>query len=845
MRKESFAVIGMTCASCVAHVERAARSVLGDKSFTVSLLSGSLSVVLEDAENTEAVFKKLSVALRRAGYGLEKRGEQEDERRAVAERRRENARLVLSVTLTVLLMVVAMWHMTPIPLPAIFDGTRHPILFYAIQAVLTAAVLFLQRHFFRSGFSALFHGAPNMDSLVALGAASAAIYGAIAGVCIVLGALRLDTALLHQYLHQLYLESAAMILTLVSLGKYLEGRARHRAAGAVRALMAEEPRTARLVTEEGEQEIPLDTLGVGDLVRVPTGEKIPADGVVESGEGSVNEAMLTGESLPRTIGAGDRVSGATVLEEGSITVRIDRPVSESALRQIAALLEETASTKAPIARLADKVSAVFVPVVLAIAVLTAAVWLIVTRDVSMAFRTAVSVLVISCPCALGLATPTAITVGSGRAARFGILFKSAQALETLADTKYLLTDKTGTLTRGEMTVTDVVCFAGEEQELLALAASVEAFSSHPIARPIAALCATRLPLSDFQNHTGRGLVARAEDGEWVFAGNAALYESLADAPALPPQASELQDKFAAEGKSCVILAKGQTVLGCFGVADTLREDSATAITVLKKMGVHTVMLTGDHPAAAAKIAHEAGVDEYRAGLLPADKERIVREYTEKGATAMVGDGINDAPALAGADVGIAIGAGTGVAVESAGVVLSGNSLLDAAAAIELGRATKRNIRQNLFWALCYNSVCIPVAAGVLYPVAGILLTPMIASAAMSVSSLFVVGNALRLYRFVPPAIASRAHNTAKKERKAHKEKENMFFKKKETTTVTISVEGMACGHCAARVESALTAVKGVKSAKVDLTAANVTVVAAGVGEDALKAAITAAGYKVV
>ncbi len=849
MKKEIFAVTGMTCAACVAHVERAARGVLGELPFTVSLLSGTLSVTLADEADTEAVFKKLSVSLARAGYGLQKREDGADEARAAAEKKRESCRLTLSVTLTALLMAVAMWHMTPLPLPAFLDGARHPVLFYAIQAVLTATVLYLQRHFFRNGFSALFHRSPNMDSLVALGSASAAIYGAVAGVFIVYGAMTDNTALLHQYLHELYLESAAMILTLVSVGKYLEGRARHRAAGAVRALMAEEPKTARLLTPEGEVEVALQSVRVGDLLRVPAGEKIPADGVIREGEGSVNEAMLTGEALPRAVREGDRVSGATVLSEGSLVVEVDRPVEESTLRQIVTLLEEAASSKAPAARLADKVSAVFVPVVLCIAVLTATVWLIVTRDAGMAFRTAVSVLVISCPCALGLATPTAITVGSGCGAKFGILFKSAEALETLAGASYLLTDKTGTLTRGEMTVTDRAAFDCDEQLLLDVTASIEALSAHPVAKPLAALCAARLPLSDFTTHTGRGLSAMTSEGERVLAGNVALFEEIPDAPVLTSEMRAKERAFAAEGKSTVLVSLGKRVLGCFGVADTLREDSAAAVAALRALHVQTVMLTGDHPAAAQKIAKEAGIDTVRAGLLPADKERLVREYTQKGVTAMVGDGINDAPALAGADVGLAIGAGTGVAVESAGVVLAGNSLMDAAAAIELGRATRKNIRQNLFWALCYNSVCIPVAAGVLYPAFGLLLTPMIASAAMSLSSVFVVCNALRLARFVPPVLAERtaSEKQQRKEKKKNIQKEDadMFgFGKKNTETTVLSVEGMACGHCAARVESALAAVKGVKSAKVDLEAATVTVTARGVSHGALVAAVTNAGYTV-
>ena len=844
MRKEQFAVIGMTCAACVAHVERAAKSVLGDTPFTVSLLSSTLSVTLEEGEHTEAVFKKLSVALRRAGYGLERQDVRGDEVRIKKERSRENARLIASLVLTALLMAVAMWHMTPLPVPPFLDGARMPVLFWTIQALLTADVLVLQFHFYRNGFSALLHGTPNMDSLVALGSAAAAIYGIVVGVLLVVGVTTGNDALVHEYLHELYLESAAMILTLVSLGKYLEGRARHRAAGAVRALMAEEAKSALLLTDEGERVVPVDTLGVGDLVRVRAGEKIPADGIVKNGEGIVNEAMLTGESIPRTVCVGERVSGATVLTDGTLTVEIDRPIEESALRRIAALLEETAAGKAPAARIADKVSAVFVPVVIGISLLTATVWLIATRNVAMAFRTAVSVLVISCPCALGLATPTAIMVGSGRGARLGILFKGAEAPEVLAATQYVLVDKTGTLTRGEMQVTDICVLSGEEADALRLIASLEALSLHPVALPLAALSGEREAISRFENHAGRGVSALLQDGTPVFAGSPALYAHVANAPALTERVQACVKRLSEEGKSCVILARGEAFLAVFGVADALREDSAKAVRALRSLGVKAVMLTGDAWAVAKTIARDADVDECHAELLPEDKARILREYREKGVCAMIGDGINDAPALAGADVGIAIGAGTEVAAAAASVVLTRSSLLDAVAAIELGRATRRNIRQNLFWALCYNCVCIPIAAGVLYPV-GILLTPMIASAAMSVSSLFVVCNALRLGRYVPPSIASRVKEEKRQRiKQKQKEREDMLFKKKEVTTVTISVDGMMCNRCAAHVEEALTALRGVKSAKVDLAAANVTVTAVGVDEQKLRAAITAAGYRV-
>ena len=847
-QKHSFAITGMTCAACVAHVERAVRTVLGEGTpFTVSLLSSTLTFTAQ--ERPEVLFKRLSTALSRAGYGLEEMGARADESRAKAEARRERARLITSITLTALLMLVAMWHMIPfLPLPAIFDGTRHPVLFFAIQAVLTGAVIYLQRHFYRNGFSALFHAAPNMDSLVALGSASAAVYGVVAGVFICVGAATGNAALLHRYLHQLYLESAAMILTLVSVGKFLEGHARHRAAGAVRALMEEEPRTAHLVLDGGEQDVPLESIAVGDLLRVRTGEKIPADGVVRSGEGSVNEAMLTGESLPRAVTPGERVFSATVLEEGTLLVECDRPIADSALRRIAALLEQTAATKAPVARLADRVSAWFVPAVLVISLLTALVWALVTHDAAMAFQTAVSVLVISCPCALGLATPTAIMVGSGRGAAFGILFKSAEALETLAGAKYLLTDKTGTLTRGEMSVSRVLLLDGTREELYTLTASIEALSAHPLSKPLAALTDVRVPLSDVQTHAGRGICAVTEDGTPLYAGNLALFAHLEGAPTPDEAIRARTGELEGNGASVVLVALGTRFLGGFALADTLREDSADAIAQLGRLGITPVMLTGDHPAAAAHVAEQVGITEVHAALLPEDKERIVREYRARGVCAMVGDGINDAPALAGADVGLAIGAGTGVAMESAGVVLSGNSLCDAVAAIELGRATRRNILQNLFWALLYNSICIPVAAGALYPAFGILLTPMIASAAMSVSSVFVVCNALRLTRFKPNALAARMaqqkeFDQKKKNTEKEKEDNEMFGLGKKTTTV-LSVQGMACGHCAARVESALTAVKGVKSAKVDLAAATVSVVSNGVDEATLKKAVTDAGYTV-
>ncbi len=839
MKKEVFAVKGMTCAACVAHVEKALSGALGnDRVFAVSLLSSTLTVTLDDQEDSAPLFKKMAAALRRAGYDLALMGEAE-QAAAQKEKNRALQRLILGVALTALLMVVAMWHMSPLPAPFILDASRYPRAFFLLQLVLTAAVLVLERHFFKSGFVALFHGTPNMDSLVALGATASVFYGLFAGGCIFYGAAVGDAALVHHYLHELYLESAAMILVLVSVGKYLESRAKHKAAGAVRALMAEEPHTARRLIDGAVTEVPVAELTPGDLVFVPAGEKIPADGVVFSGMGSVDEAMLTGESMPRTVAEGDPVSGATVLTEGTLTVQIEHVGEETALRRIAALLEATAASKAPVARMADRVSSIFVPIVIGISALTAAIWLLAGGGPSLAFRAAVSVLVISCPCALGLATPTAITVGSGRAARFGILFKSAEALETLAGVGLVLTDKTGTLTEGKMAVTDQVFFTDEEGETLRICASLEHLSTHPVAGALAALTKERVEIADFSVLAGRGVRGRLADGTPVFAGQAGLFSALQEAPQLERNMLARGEALTAEGKSLVYVAKGDTVMGLFALADTLRGDSRAAVEALKTLGVRTVMLTGDHPVVAEKIAEAAGIEEYHAGLLPADKEVLVRAYSKKEKTAMVGDGINDAPALARADVGLAIGAGTGVAIESAGVVLAGNSLTDAVAAVELGRATLKNIRQNLFWALGYNALCIPLAAGIFYPVWGVMLTPMIASAAMSLSSIFVVSNALRLARFSPSIYKSK-NSIIKKER------EEMFFKKAENKTTVLTVEGMACGHCAARVEAALLAIKGVSSVKVDLEAKTVTVEAAEkVTAEKMTAAITEAGYSVI
>lgn len=840
VKKLTFFVKGMTCAACVAHVERAVFSEIKDKSsVAVSLLSGTLVLTVPDDTDDSALFSRLKKALLRAGYGLVREGDGQELEKG--EQHTEKRRLLFCLIVTAALMVVAMWHMTPLPAPFILNAAKYPRAFFLLQLVLSAAVVVVQRRFFKNGFSALFHASPNMDSLVALGAFASVLYGLVAGGFIFVGAATQNTALVHEYLHQLYLESAAMILTLVSLGKYLEGRARHRAAGAVRTLLAEQAQTARVLREGREEIIPLSVLAVGDVVLVATGEKIPADGKIIGGSGSVNEAMLTGESLPRFVGENDTVSGATILVEGALTLQIERVGEETVLFRIVSLLEQAASGKAPIQRLADKVSAVFVPLVLGVAALTALVWLLAAQNVAFAFRAAVSVLVISCPCALGLATPVAITVGCGRAARFGVLFKSAEALEVLSDIHTLLTDKTGTLTTGNMSVCNQIYYMEDTDLANAYIASLESFSVHPVALPLQALSEKRISLTDFVSVAGLGVQAKQKDGTALFAGRAAFFSGT-ERPALPERVALEAAALEREGQSVVILASDTAFLAVFAVADTVREDSAAAVSALHALGCRVVMLTGDNAATAQKIAEKTGIEVYHAGLLPAHKEGLVREYKKQGLVGMVGDGINDAPALASADVGLAIGAGTEVARDSAGVVLMGSSLCDVAAALELSRATRRNIRQNLFWALCYNVLCIPLAAGVFYPVWGLLLTPMIASAAMSFSSLFVVLNALRLGRFVP-----RSKKEAFSQNESLKKEGNktMLFGKKELVNTTLRVEGMMCGHCAAHVEKALLNI-GAKTAKADFEKGEVAVSAGPkVTEEMMRAAIAAAGYRVI
>lgn len=838
MKKIRYDVRGMSCAACVAHVEHAAAKVCGEENITVSLITNSLTVSVEDSTDESKLTLQLKKALKDAGYVLEDSASGSAAKKnsiADDEFRSGLRRLIISAIITAALMVVAMGHMVGIPTPALF--VEHPYLFGLLQLALTIPVAIINFKFFKNGFAALLRFAPNMDSLIAIGASASLIYGVVATIFMLAGELDGNSELVEQYRHNLYFEGAAMILTLVTLGKTLEGKARANAASAVGKLASMMPEGASVLRDGEFVTLPLSEIAVGDIIEVKAGETIPVDAVVIEGEGAVDESAISGESIPVEKSVGSPVSAVCTLQSGYIKIRAEKVGKDTTLSRIISLLEDAAASKAPISRVADRVSAVFVPAVIGISVLTAVLWAAITHDFSMAFNCAVSVLVISCPCALGLATPTAIMVGTGRGAKLGILIKSAEALENLHSVKYFLTDKTGTLTEGRPRLTDIVTEECDESYLLKVAYSAELLSSHPLALAICEGAASAgiersdaLAAEDFCSLLGKGISVRlTESGAsslCVIGTPALLFEN---GIAMPPAAETRMLSLEEDGKTVVAVGYGGRFLGLLAIADGIRSDSKQAIEELKKMGITPVMLTGDNQRSALAVGRECGIDEVRSRLLPEDKERIIREYSAKGRTAMVGDGINDAPALASADIGIAIGAGTEVAIDCADVVLSKNSLTDAVSAISLSRATITVIKQNLFWALIYNAICIPVAAGALYPLFEISLSPMIASAAMSFSSVCVVLNSIRLRNKKIYIYKSQ-------------EDSDMFGK---TKTVSFTVEGMMCNNCKAHVEKALLAVKGVKSAEAVLESKTVSVVVKdSVSEDTLKAAVTAAGYKV-
>ena len=804
---EQYTVTGMSCAACSARVEKAVSAVPGVTSCSVSLLTNSMGV--EGTASAEAVVS----AVQAAGYGASLKGAssaptaaaQED---ALADRETPalKHRLIASLGFLLALMYVSMGHMMwGWPLPACLADNH--VAMGLLQMLLTIAVMVINQKFFINGFRSLLHGAPNMDTLVALGAAASFGYSTYALFAMTGAQVRGDAAAVMRYMHEFYFESAAMILALITVGKMLEARSKGKTTDALRSLMKLAPQTATLVRGGQEIAVPIAQVRRGDVFVVRPGESIPVDGVVLEGESAVNESALTGESIPVDKAVGDSVSAATTNQSGFLRCEATRVGEDTTLSQIIKMVSDAAATKAPIAKVADRVSGVFVPTVIALAILTTAVWLLCGQSIGFALARGISVLVISCPCALGLATPVAIMVGNGLGAKNGILFKTAVSLEETGKTEIVALDKTGTITQGEPRVTDVLPAEGMTQgALLSLAAALEQRSEHPLARAVMMRAEedglTAAPVRDFRALPGNGLTATLS-GEALLGGSLSFVSSQVDVPRSIRQKAEA---LAEEGKTPLLFAQAGRLAGVIAVADVIKADSPAAIAALRNMGIRVVMLTGDNEKTARAIGRLAGVDEVIAGVLPEGKESVIRRLQAQGKVAMVGDGINDAPALTRADIGVAIGAGTDVAIDAADVVLMKSRLSDVPAAIRLSRATLRNIHENLFWAFFYNVIGIPLAAGVWIPLFGWTLNPMFGAAAMSLSSFCVVSNALRLNLF-------KLHDAGKDK------KINRHSKHKEETTMvkTMKIEGMMCGHCEAAVKKALEAIDGVASAEVSHT----------------------------
>ena len=841
---EQYNVTGMSCAACSARVEKAVSKVPGVTACSVSLLTNSMGV--EGTASPQEIIQ----AVERAGYGASQKS---GGAKAPATAETEEAlvdhetpilrrRLIASLIFLVMLMYFSMGHMMwGWPLPSFYEGNH--VAMGLTQMLLTIIVMVINQKFFISGFTSLFHRAPNMDTLVALGATAAFGYSTYALFAMTAAQVAGDLAGVMKYMMDFYFESAAMILTLITVGKMLEARSKGKTTDALKGLMKLAPKTATLLRDGQEVKVPIEQVQAGDIFVVRPGENIPVDGVVEEGSSAVNESALTGESIPVDKAAGDSVSAATLNQSGFLRCRATRVGEDTTLSQIIQMVSDAAATKAPIAKIADKVSGVFVPVVITIAAITTAVWLLLGHDVAFSLARGISVLVISCPCALGLATPVAIMVGNGMGAKNGILFKNAVSLENAGRTQIIALDKTGTITAGEPKVTDILPASDvKEKDLLYLAVSLEQKSEHPLARAILQ-CGEEKQITpgeatDFQTLAGNGLVASCK-GKMLYGGN---YAFISRKLTVPTQLQEAAENLAQAGKTPLFFAQGKQLLGIIAVADVIKEDSPQAIQELRNMGIQVVMLTGDNERTAQTIAKQAGVDHVVAGVLPDGKEAVIRKLKEYGKVAMVGDGINDAPALTRADLGIAIGAGTDVAIDAADVVLMKSRLSDVPAAIRLSRVTLRNIHQNLFWAFIYNTIGIPLAAGVFIPL-GLTLNPMFGAAAMSLSSFCVVTNALRLNLF-------KLHDASQDQKrdpvsisletaKIQPKKEQEIMEK------TLTIEGMMCTHCEARVKKALEALENVTQAQVSHEKGTAVVtLSADVPNDTLKQAVEAQDYPV-
>lgn len=887
---DKYIVTGMSCAACQARVEKAVSGLEGVDSCSVNLLTNTMLV--EGNANSE----KIIDAVEKAGYGASSMSSEaiaasseagfesgnlyaaEEEALKDHETPVLKKRLIYSIGFLIVLMYFSMGHMMfGFPLPGFFEGNH--VAMGLVQMLLSIIIMFINKKFFISGFNSLIHRAPNMDSLVALGSGASFLYSLVALFLMTDAQVKGDASAVMGYMDNLYFESAAMILTLITVGKMLEARSKGRTTDALKSLIKLSPKEAVILDASGKEiTVPIENIKIGDIFVVRPGESIPVDGVIVEGNSAVDESALTGESIPVDKSAGDNVSSATINQEGFIKCRAVRVGKDTSLSQIIQMVSDAASTKAPIAKVADRVSGVFVPVVIGIALLTFIIWLFVGASFPFSLSRAIAVLVISCPCALGLATPVAIMVGNGMAAKNGIMFKTASALENAGKTKIIALDKTGTITKGEPVVTDI--FTAEhfsssgysigglsEEDLLSIAVALEKKSEHPLAKAIVKytdeiIVDSEEEVTDFKAYPGNGLEGYY-NGNLVRGGNLEFVrEKVIVSPEIELRAKELSQ----EGKTPLFFSKGNSLLGLIAVADTIKEDSARAISELKNLGIHVVMLTGDNEMTARAIGQKAGVDEIVAGVKPDGKAMVIKELSSKGMVAMVGDGINDAPALTTADIGIAIGAGTDVAIDAADVVLMKDSLLDAAGAIRLSRQTLKNIHENLFWAFFYNVLGIPLAAGAYYHAFGLSLSPMIGAAAMSLSSFFVVTNALRLNLFnikdtsrdkkiknpVTTNVLSADTSSVKiniddKSQLNNVSNLNSDIKTEEKTmTKTMQIEGMMCGHCEARVKKALETIEGITLAEVNHeNGTAVITLTSDVSDDKLRQVVEDQDYKVI
>ena len=831
---KQYNVTGMSCASCVARVEKAVNKVEGVTSCSVNLLTNSMSVD-GDVKSSDVIS-----AVEKAGYGASLKGNSSKENKSNDEPLKDTEtpklkkRLFSSLVFLLLLMYISMGHMMwGFPLPSILANNH--IAMGLIQLLLTGIIMVINQKFFISGFKALIHRSPNMDTLVALGAGASFIYSVYALFAMTNAQVNNDMSLVMKYMDEFYFESAGMILTLITLGKMLESYSKGKTTNAIKGLMNLAPKKATILVDNVEKVVPIEEVKIGDIFVVKPGENIPVDGVVIEGESAVNESALTGESIPVDKTVGDNVSGATVNQSGFIKCKATKVGEDTTLSQIIKMVSDASATKAPIAKVADKVSGVFVPIVISIAVVTIIVWLLCGATFGNALVRGISVLVISCPCALGLATPVAIMVGNGVGAKNGILFKNATSLETTGKVSYVLLDKTGTITNGTPVVTDIIPNENyTENDLLSYASSLESRSEHPLAKAVVQKAIDSniktLDTTDFKSLTGNGVSAKI-NGKTIVGGSVKHISSITN---IDENIIKQADDLAIKGKTPLLFVMDNRLLGIIAVADVVKSDSPKAIKELQNMGIKVVMVTGDNEKTAQAIAKESGVDEVIAGVLPDGKEKVVTQYKENGMVAMVGDGINDAPALTRADIGIAIGAGTDVAIDSADIVLMKSKLTDVSGAIRLSRGTLRNIHENLFWAFIYNVIGIPLAAGVWIPIFGWTLSPMFGAAAMSLSSFCVVTNALRL-NFLNI-------RSSKRDRKI----KNITNKKeKNTMTTTLKINGMMCPHCEATVKTALESIDGVTSAEVSHESGTAVVtLSKEVSEDVLKKAVVDKGYTV-